>query len=111
MRRGKTRTLERSAMAEPKLVTCTTHGVQPRALVCQHIVQGLRDRARVGFYWAAEDPADPRPDAWCRECEQRVRLTNGEWVGQALEQLQPKVLCGVCYDAARTFNLGGNPWS
>jgi len=66
---------------------------------------------RVGFFWTPDDPQNPRPDAWCTECEKRVRLTGGEWVGEAETQLQAKVLCGACYDAAKSFHMGGNPWA
>jgi hypothetical protein len=45
------------------------------------------------------------------ECEERVKLTGGEWEGEALEHLQPKVLCAECYDVARMFHTGGDPWS
>lgn len=41
----------------------------------------------------------------------RVRKTDGEWIDEALEHLQPKILCGLCYDLAREFHTGGNPWS
>ena len=92
-------------------VTCATHGIQPQTMVCQHIAEGLFKRQRVGFFWTMDDPENARPDAWCVACEQRVRLTDGEWTGQALEHLQPKVLCGACYDLAKLFHLGGDPWS
>ena len=89
-------------------VRCATHGDQPQTLVCQHIVQGLIDRQRVGFFWARPDPNNLRPDAWCLECENRRRREGGEWIGSALEHLEPKVLCGECYDFAKAFNMGGN---
>lgn len=90
---------------------CTIHGLQQRTFVCQHIVDGLTDRNRVGFFWSVEQLDNPRPDAWCTACEERVRATDGEWVGLALENLQAKVLCGACYDLAKKFHMGGDPWS
>jgi len=98
-------------MAVDESVSCDSHGEQQRTYVCQHIYEGLVARQRVGFFWTMYDPANQRPDAYCRECEARVRKTDGEWVGEALEQLQPKVLCGLCYDLAKQFHMGGNPWS
>jgi hypothetical protein len=80
-------------------------------MVCQHIVVGLERRERVGFFWTPDDPTNPRPDAWCLACERRARLSGGEWVGHALEEAQPKVLCGACYDLAKQFHMGGDPWS
>jgi hypothetical protein len=80
-------------------------------MVCQHIVEGMIAKQRVGFFWTQSQSDNPRPDAYCRDCEIRVRRTGGEWVGEALEMLQPKVLCGICYDLAKIFHSGGNPWS
>lgn len=94
-----------------KTVECSTHGTQQETFVCQHVVQGLRDRRRVGFFWTQCDPENLRPDAWCLECEERVRLTDGDWVGEAGEHLKAKILCGECYDAAKIFHMGGDPWS
>jgi len=91
-------------------VHCETHGLQQHTRVCQHIAQGLFDRSRVGFFWATENPDNPRPDAWCIACNERLRLTGGEWVGEALRQLEPKSLCGACYDLAKSFHMGGNPF-
>jgi hypothetical protein len=92
-------------------IECSVHGVQPETLVCQHIADGLRNRQRVGFFWTQYDPENSRPDAWCKACEERVRATGGEWIDQALEFLQPKVLCGACYDLAKRFHMGEDPWS
>lgn len=80
-------------------------------MVCQHIAEGLMRRQRVGFFWTMHDPDNPRPDAWCIACNERNSATGGEWVGEALEHLQAKVLCGACYDLAKVFHMGGNPWS
>jgi hypothetical protein len=98
-------------MSIDEKANCSTHGEQQRTYVCQHIYEGLVSRERVGFFWAIEEPENPRPDAWCQACEIRVRKANGEWVDEALDKLQPKILCGLCYDLARTFHSGGNPWS
>jgi hypothetical protein len=92
-------------------VECPTHGTAPEAFVCQHVASGLLQRERVGFFWTVDDPDNPHPDAWCLECEQRVRLTEGEWTGEALELLRPKLMCGRCYEVAKTFHMGGDPWS
>src|SRR5437867_3023893 len=80
-------------------------------LVFQHIAQGVIMKSRVGFFWTTHDRDNPRPDAWCKACEERVRATGGEWVGEAEAQLDPKVLCGACYDLAKKFHMGEDPWS
>jgi hypothetical protein len=92
-------------------INCRVHGEQQRTYVCQHIFAGLVARERVGFFWAIDDPDNPRADAYCKECNARGQKTGGEWTGEALELLQPKTLCGVCYDLAKQFHMGGNPWS
>ena len=95
-------------MAEVK---CTIHGLQQRTFVCQHIAQGLVDRKRVGFFWTSDDHENPRPDAWCSACQSRVEATDGEWVDAALKHLEPKILCGACYDFAKAFHMGEDPRS
>ena len=92
-------------------VRCEVHGVQQQTLVCQHIVDGLIARRRVGFFWTTSGSDSARPDAWCAQCEGKVRATAGEWTGEALECAAPKVLCGACYDLAKRFHMGEDPWS
>jgi hypothetical protein len=87
------------------------HGDQQKTRVCQHILDGLQAKQRVGFFWTTYDPGNPWPAAWCTECEERVKKTGGDWVGEAEAHLKPKVLCGVCYDLAKVFHMGGNPWN
>jgi len=82
---------------------CPEHGLQQETFVCQHIVQGLSEGRRVGFF-SARDLDNPRPDAWCSECNERVRASGGEWTGEAEAKLGAKLLCGACYDRAKTFH-------
>jgi len=91
-------------------VHCCTHGTQARTYVCQHILEGLIVRRRVGFFWGTATPDNPRPDACCSDCSARLAANGGEWVGDALEHCQPQVLCGACYDIAKQFHMGGDPW-
>lgn len=86
------------------LVICETHGRGPETFVCQHIVAGLLQRKRVGFFWA-DDPEASRPDAWCAACNDRVARQGGEWMGEALAHLKAKLLCGYCYDEAKRLHL------
>lgn len=80
--------------------TCSTHGIQPSTFVCNHIVLGLASGYAVGFWWSREDPSE-RPDVWCTECEERLRLTNGEWTDTNVAAAYVRLLCGACYDAAK----------
>ena len=95
----------------PHDVECEVHGTQQETFVCQHVVHGLLRKERVGFFWTQDDPENARPDAWCADCEKRVQLNDGEWIGTAGDHLQPKILCGACYDLAKVFHMGGAPWS
>jgi hypothetical protein len=90
----------------PGTLHCDIHGIQQETFVCQHIAQGMVTKTRVGFFWTMQDPNNPRPDAWCEACEERVRATGEEWVGDAEVQLAPKLLCGACYDLAKRFYMG-----
>ena len=45
-------------------VECGTHGRSYATFVCQHLVNGRG----LGFF-AADDPDDPQPDAWCAACD------------------------------------------
>jgi hypothetical protein len=92
-------------------IDCDLHGPSDIAFVCQHIARGLLRRERVGFYWTGADPDDPHPDAWCAACEERRNRDGGEWVGAAEKHLQAKILCAACYQVAKSFHMGGDPWS
>ncbi len=92
-------------------IECDLHGPTEIAFVCQHIACGLLLRERVGFYWTGADPDDPHPDAWCTACEDRRNKAGGEWVGAAEKHLQAKILCEECYQVAKSFHMGGDPWS
>jgi hypothetical protein len=44
-------------------IRCATHGLQPRAYVCQHLFGSMSTGVAVGFH--CSDNSDPHPDAWC----------------------------------------------
>jgi hypothetical protein len=88
-------------------VQCTVHGTQKIPYVCGHILDGLRQRERVGFFTA---DAEPQSDAWCTACEERFTASGG-WVGEAKQQLRLSVICGACYDLAKKFHTGSDPWA
>jgi hypothetical protein len=94
-------------MEETRFVNCCEHGKQQETFVCQHIVQTLHDKKPRGFWWSTERPENPRPDAWCSECEDLSNKCGG-WVGEAEELASIKILCGTCYDNAKEINFGQN---
>jgi len=91
-------------MSAAKVIQCAEHGSREETFVCQHIAFSLTMRKPVGFFWAEQ--AKDRPDAWCFECNERVKRTEGEWVGEAGQKLGVKLICAGCYDDAKEMALG-----
>lgn len=89
------------------MIECARHGRQPETFVCQHLVVTLHTRLSIGFHWPRAT-RDSRPNAWCSDCETRVKATNGEWIGDAAKHLGASLLCAACYDEVRRLNLGEN---
>lgn len=86
------------------MVLCRTHGEQEATYVCHHIVGSLDTGCAVGFHWP-QGSTSRRPDAWCTACE-RVRVAEGgNWTAAAMAFVEMKVLCGVCYDRAKSIWL------
>lgn len=88
---------------EPKYVECGEHGREQATFVCRHIVQTLRDGEARGFFSSGESPDNPRPDAWCGDCEDLVNRV-GEWNDESEAFAGVSLLCGACYDQARAMN-------
>ena len=91
-------------MVDEKLVNCCRHGMQPETFVCNHIVETLTDNQPRGFWWA-NDPDNDRPDAWCTECNTRLRDNGGEWNEEIETFAHVRLLCGCCYDSAKAVNF------
>ena len=90
-------------MESARTVECDRHGPQAEAFVCKHILQSLLDRRPTGFCWAAESP-NPRPDAWCLECDRHRQQTGGDWTEENEKVAGVSLICGVCYDDAKRMN-------
>ncbi len=86
-------------------VDCERHGSQPATFVCRHLVESLGSGGRVGFF-CADDRGNPRPDAWCAACEERVQGTDGEWTDESEAFAGVTLICGACYDSVRELNVG-----
>jgi hypothetical protein len=91
-------------MSEKRTVHCEEHGSQQETFVCQHIKEGLTEGQPYGFWWS-DDPENARPDAWCTMCNKLVSENEGEWTDELLEIVQVKLLCGRCYDEAKSMNF------
>jgi hypothetical protein len=90
-------------MPDEYVITCSTHGEQPAAFVCQHIARSLYTGLSVGFN-SADDPENPRPDSWCDECEQVFIAEGSEWNDKSVEFAGISVVCAGCYDRAKQIN-------
>jgi hypothetical protein len=90
-------------MDTSRKVICSEHGPQDESFVCQHIVTSLYSGIAVGFHWPAES-MQLHPDAWCTACEiRRASAPNGDWNDELNEMLGIKILCGACYERAKSI--------
>lgn len=90
---------------EGKFIECDKHGKQQETFVCQHIVQTILDGKIRGF-WSAGDSDNPRPDAWCSECDANYQASGGVWNDENEAFAGIKIICGACYDQAKEINFG-----
>jgi len=82
-----------------KTVNCDQHGKQQETFVCEHLLYG----EKLGFHIADDELGNPRPDAWCSNCE-LIRQEFGDWTDEAMKLVKIKLLCGACYDRVRLLN-------
>lgn len=80
---------------------CGGHGASFPTYVCTHLFNGTDQ----GFH-AFADPGNPRPDAWCDQCE-AVRLRAGGWTGASEKFADIILACGACYDIIEENNRRG----
>ena|SRR5437660_4968196 len=89
-------------MSDPGKVKCTVHGWQNEAFVCRHIANSLHTGVPVGFHWPA-GATTPHPDAWCSACDDARIAAGGDWTPEVNRELDVKILCGACYDHAKSI--------
>jgi len=89
-------------MSDSEKIQCGVHGWQEQTFVCQHVARSLRTGIPVGFHWSAEK-TEGRPDAWCSACEQARVEAGGDWTPEVEQRLGVKLLCGACYDYAKSI--------
>ncbi len=80
---------------------CRTHGASFPTYLCTH----LFSETGQGFN-VADDPGNPRPDAWCDRCE-AVLLREGGWTEAAEAFADVGLACGTCYDRMEANNRRG----
>jgi hypothetical protein len=93
-------------MTRDGTVECPDHGSQPPTFVCRHLAGSLRTGRPVGFFHG-EDPGNPRPDAWCGACDDRLMEAGGEWTDETEAEAGVTLMCGACYDRVRAMHERG----
>lgn len=81
-----------------EIVECDEHGRSHAAFVCQHLARG----SGLGFFYASGSD-DPRPDAWCAECDAVMMAADG-WNEENEKTAGITLLCASCYDNAKMRN-------
>jgi len=94
-------------VSDPQKINCHVHGWQEQTLVCQHIAQSLHTGIPVGFHWSSES-TKAHPDAWCSACEKARVEGGGDWTPEVEQKLGVKLLCGTCYDYAKSIWSNGH---
>ena len=84
--------------------TCNEHGEQAETFVCQHIVRTVQDGRPRGFFWSSDD-ASEYPDAWCSECNERLRVAGWQWTPDVISLASVQLLCAGCYARAKALNV------
>jgi len=81
-------------------INCPKHGCNDLAIACIHVCRAIDGGESVGFFWST-DTDGPRPDVWCRSCEQwnleHPDAPLKEWMAVADFQF----LCVRCWDEAQ----------
>jgi hypothetical protein len=93
-------------VTDAQRIKCDVHGWQEQTFVCQHIAQSLNTGVPVGFHWSSKQ-TDARPDAWCSDCERARIEAGGDWTPEVEAKLRVKLLCGACYDYAKSIWANG----
>jgi hypothetical protein len=91
-----------SDLTEP--VECETHGTSHATFVCQHLARG----EGLEFFYD-DNPDDPRPDAWCGECDE-VMMEDDGWNEENEKSAGITLLCASCYDEVRGRNREPAAW-
>jgi hypothetical protein len=84
-------------------IRCGEHGINAEAVVCKHLLFGKYR----GFFCDLEDPRNPYPDAWCKQCE-LIRLEHNGWTDATENLMELALICGGCYEEIRARNLLGH---
>lgn len=92
-------------MSDPtKAMSCERHGPGHATYVCGHLAHGSQQ----GFFSDAGS-GDPRPDAWCYACDQRLWASGCKWNDDNEAAADIRLLCSGCYDEVRQRNSVTRP--
>lgn len=83
-----------------RITHCERHGDMQETFVCEHLLYG----SELGFFTDPKDTPNPRPDAWCSNCE-RLRIKHGGWNDRSEALIKVNLVCGGCYDEIKERNV------
>ncbi|WP_032096973.1 MULTISPECIES: hypothetical protein [unclassified Alteromonas] len=97
-------------METDNTVNCCKHGEQQATFVCQHLMDSMTTKNKVGYNSAPESDDNKRPDAWCNQCEVKRLECGGDWNEESEAFANIKLVCGCCYDQAKVINTSSKSW-
>jgi hypothetical protein len=78
---------------------CGVHGTREATFVCGHVTRGA------GLGWVtADDPGNPYPHAWCRDCDRVLAEEGFAWNDRSEAFAQIRMVCAGCYEEFRRRN-------
>jgi hypothetical protein len=87
-------------------VNCARHGPHDLAIACVHICRSFESGEQVGFFWST-DTDGPRPDAWCRACEEWNLKHSDASLDEWMQVADFQFLCVRCWDEAKAMLYNG----
>jgi hypothetical protein len=87
-------------------VNCSKHGAEDFAIACIHVCRAIDSGENVGFFWCNETTG-PRPDAWCRACEQWSLEHPDDSIECWMKVADFQLLCVRCWDEAKKVLYDG----
>ncbi|MDU8945872.1 hypothetical protein [Ovoidimarina sediminis] len=78
-----------------RTVDCGQHGPRGPAFICGHALKAAFEKRPQSFFWT--DAEADEPCGWCAYCQARYEAAGGDWVGEAEEKLDAKLICVDCF--------------
>jgi hypothetical protein len=90
-------------MNADQAVSCSTHGKQRPAYVCQHVVSQIKDNVARGLVW--EYAADEGHfEAFCHDCAALIDSNGGDLTDELDLEVGCTLICEACLDGVLKLN-------